>query len=60
MEITISLVEAAKRWDWIEIAKILGALLAFAVGLRQYREAQRWKRVEFVASEMTSSSMTKQ
>jgi hypothetical protein len=36
----------------LEIVKITGAAIAFCVGLWQYRGAQRWKRVEFVASEM--------
>jgi hypothetical protein len=31
---------------------IIGGLLAFAYGLQQYWESQRWKRVEFVSSEI--------
>ena len=38
----------------LEIAKIGGAGIAFSIGLWQYMRAQRWKRVEFVASEMKS------
>lgn len=36
----------------LEIVKIVAAGIAFCVGLCQYRAAQRWKRVEFVAAEM--------
>ncbi|HEV7674773.1 MAG TPA: hypothetical protein VGQ12_09600 [Candidatus Angelobacter sp.] len=38
----------------LEIIKVSGAAIAFCVGLWQYSRAQRWKRVEFVASEMKS------
>ena len=38
--------------NWIEITKILGAALAFGIGLRQYRKSEVWKRLEFVADEM--------
>jgi hypothetical protein len=38
--------------DYLEGIKILGAALAFLIGLAQYRKSQKWKRVEFVASEM--------
>jgi hypothetical protein len=31
---------------------VLGGLMAFVVGLLQYRTAQRWKRLEFVATEI--------
>jgi hypothetical protein len=42
--------------NWIEIIKILGAALAFGIGLWQYRKNQAWKRLEFVAAEMRSFS----
>ena len=38
--------------NWIEITKILGASLAFSIGLWQYRKSEAWKRLEFVAAEM--------
>lgn len=42
--------------DWLSFAVsilgILGALIAFGVGLYQYRRAQQWKRTEFVAKEI--------
>jgi hypothetical protein len=38
--------------NWIEILKILGAALAFWIGLTQYRRSEVWKRLEFVAAEM--------
>jgi hypothetical protein len=38
--------------DSLEIAKIVGAGIAFCIGAYQYNKAQVWKRVEFVASEM--------
>lgn len=31
---------------------LLGAIAAFVIGLLQYRKAQRWKRVEWIAKEM--------
>jgi hypothetical protein len=34
--------------------KILGAALAFGIGLWQYSKNQTWKRLEFVAAEMRS------
>ncbi len=36
----------------IEISKIVGASVAFGIGLRQYRKSEAWKRLEFVAAEM--------
>jgi len=36
----------------IELIKILGAAIAFWIGLRQYRRSQIWKRLEFVSAEM--------
>lgn len=44
-----------KAWsfsDLIELMKITAATVAFAFGLWQYWKGQRWKRLEFVASEM--------
>ncbi|HXX17864.1 MAG TPA: hypothetical protein VEJ46_00535 [Candidatus Acidoferrum sp.] len=41
-----------KVFDWLDVMKIVGAAIAFYIGLRQYQKAQVWKRVEFVASEM--------
>jgi hypothetical protein len=42
----------AIRDNWLELLKIVGAAVAFGIGVSQYRKAQAWKRVEFVASEM--------
>jgi hypothetical protein len=36
----------------LPLAAMSGGLLAFLVGLMQYRRTQRWKRAEFVAGEM--------
>jgi hypothetical protein len=38
--------------NWLDILKILGAAAAFWIGLNQYRKAEAWKRLEFVAAEM--------
>lgn len=38
--------------DYLKILALLGASIAFCVGLFQYRKAQRWKRAEFLANEM--------
>jgi hypothetical protein len=38
--------------NWIALAGVLSASIAFASGLFQYRKAQRWKRAEFVAAEV--------
>ena len=38
--------------DVLKAAALLGAAIAFAIGLLQYRKAQRWKRAEWVAQEM--------
>lgn len=38
--------------DYLKILALLGASMAFGVGLLQYRRAQRWKRAEFLAQEM--------
>lgn len=38
--------------NWISLAGVVAASLAFASGLFQYRKAQQWKRAEFVAKEV--------
>jgi hypothetical protein len=38
--------------DWIGLATIVAAFIAFMAGLVQYRKTQRWKRSEFVAKEV--------
>ena len=38
--------------NWLEILKLLGAGVAFGIGLNQYRKSETWKRLEFVAAEM--------
>jgi hypothetical protein len=38
--------------SWLEIAKMVGALTAFVVGLLHYRLGQKWKRAQFVADEV--------
>jgi hypothetical protein len=38
--------------NWISLGAAGAALIAFLVGLIQYRQAQRWKRAEFVAKEI--------
>jgi hypothetical protein len=38
--------------DLLKALALLGAALAFLVGLLQYRRAQHWKRAEWVAQEM--------
>lgn len=46
---------ALSEWkpdDLVKLLVLLGAALAFVVGLAQYRRAQQWKRVEWVAQEM--------
>jgi hypothetical protein len=40
--------------DVLKLLILLGAATAFLVGLAQYRRAQHWKRVEWVAQEMKS------
>jgi len=48
-------------WNWwhslggdgqVKFLALLGASIAFVVGLLQYRKTQRWKRAEWVAQEM--------
>lgn len=40
--------------DVVKLVAVVSAVLAFLVGLAQYRRAQQWKRAEWVASEMKS------
>jgi hypothetical protein len=35
----------------MEILKLVGAGVAFGIGLNQYRKSETWKRLEFVAAE---------
>ena len=39
---------------WLKLAALVGAAVAFFVGLAQYRKAQQWRRAEWVAQEMKS------
>jgi hypothetical protein len=32
---------------WLQLLTIVGGLTAFAIGLREYRQEQRWKRLEY-------------
>jgi hypothetical protein len=41
--------------DWISITGITSGVVVFIVGLLQYRKAQRWKRSEFVATEIKAT-----
>src|SRR5207253_10623044 len=44
-----------KNWspdDFFKAVALVGAIVAFIVGLLQYRKAQQWKRAEWVAQEM--------
>ena len=38
--------------SWIEAVKVVGAAIAFVIGLQQYRRSQVWKRLEFVSAQM--------
>ncbi|HET7437458.1 MAG TPA: hypothetical protein VFN10_22330 [Thermoanaerobaculia bacterium] len=38
----------------VKLLALVGASVAFVVGLFQYRKAQRWKRAEWIAEEMQS------
>jgi hypothetical protein len=38
--------------DWVALGTAAAAFVAFLAGLVQYRQAQRWKRSEFVAKEV--------
>ncbi len=39
--------------DSVEVIKLVGAVAVFWIGLSQYRKAQSWKRLEFVAAQMS-------
>lgn len=48
-------------WNWfhglgadnqVKLLALVGAFVAFIIGLFQYRKAQRWKRSEWIAQEM--------
>src|SRR4051812_1226048 len=41
-----------KPEDLLKAIALVGATIAFAIGLVQYRRAQQWKRAEWVAQEM--------
>ena len=41
-----------KPEDQVKVVAFLGAAVAFLIGLLQYRKAQRWKRSEWLATEM--------
>ncbi|HSU16132.1 hypothetical protein [Longimicrobium sp.] len=32
---------------WLQLMTLVGALVAFAIGLHEYRQEQRWKRLEY-------------
>lgn len=53
-EILVQVGKTSSQIPWLEIIKLVGAGIAFVLGLYQYVKAQRWKRVEFVAAEMKS------
>ena len=38
--------------DWINLALMFGGIIGFLFGLYQYTYAQRWKRLEFAATEI--------
>jgi hypothetical protein len=44
--------------NWLTLAGATGGLIAFCVGLWQYSQAQRWKRLEFVAAEIKEFERT--
>jgi hypothetical protein len=50
----MALLSEWKPDDLLKALILLGAALAFIIGLAQYRRAQQWKRVEWVAQEMKS------
>ena len=35
-----------------DLLKLIGALIVFGIGLSQYRQAQKWKRREFIAAQI--------
>lgn len=38
--------------EWMDVVKVVGAAIAFGIGLWQYRSSQVWKRLEFVSAQM--------
>lgn len=38
--------------NWLEVLKVVLAVLAFGIGIWQYNKAQIWKRLEFLSAEM--------
>jgi hypothetical protein len=39
---------------WLQLLTLVGGLAVFAVGLREYRQEQRWKRLEFFTGMLQS------
>jgi hypothetical protein len=39
---------------WLQLLTLVGGLAAFAIGLREYREDQRWKRLEYFSGMLES------
>src|SRR3954470_3071945 len=39
---------------WLQLLTIVGGLAAFAIGLHEYREDQRWKRLEYFSGMLQS------
>lgn len=39
---------------WLQLLTIVGGLAAFGIGLREYRQEQRWKRLEYFTQLMQS------
>lgn len=39
---------------WLQLLTLAGGLAAFGIGLREYRQEQRWKRLEFFTQMMES------
>jgi hypothetical protein len=50
--IVLSLLRSVSFSNWMDILKLVGAGVAFGIGLQQYRKSETWKRLEFVAAEM--------
>ena len=51
IDMIVPLDRQGHSFPWVELMKMIGGGLAFLIGLWQFRRAQRWKRVEFVAGE---------
>jgi len=39
---------------WLQLVTLVGGLAAFGIGLREYREDQRWKRLEYFSGMLQS------